>query len=436
MPWSPAPGSPLYNVGGYKPDINWTNKPARRPPGFKETGVTQAQETAIRRKNARLAAGKKAAAAAKPKPKPKPKPVVPSGGSLANTGPSPDVAALMGLDPNAMASAEFGPQYELLNRLRSQAESRYGGAARDVSGMYAQLADEFRRQEAGIKGQYGAAGKAYAGQLGSANKALQANFAQSRDEIAKRAARMGTTEGLGQLSAESAGQQNQYSGLLSAIAQNYQGLNTAEQQSSVNYNRDTAATTDLMGADARQNIMGALQSALDEYGNKELELRGSEGAARNKYGLSVAEMLQEAQQNAQSNALNQARLASEQELGRGKLELGAAELEQRTQEARNKALAPVKGPDFKNLPPDQALAAMAAQLYPNVGDSTRRAAIDAILHTFSRGAEGMDRQWNNVSEFMADVQRRNPNARDYSQLEALARLFYEKMAGGYNKPYG
>lgn len=432
MPWRPEPGSPLdVTSGSFKPGIDWTNR-KKRPPGYKETGVTMAQETAIRRRNTRLAAGKKAVAAAKPKPKPKPKPA--AGGSLANTGPSPEIAALMGLDPAAMAAAEFGPQYELLNRLRSQAESRYGGAARDVSGMYGQLADEFRRQEAGIKGQYGAAGKAITGQLSSANQALQSNFAKSREEIANRAARMGTTEGLGQLSAESAGQQNQYSGLLSAIAQNYQGLNTAGQQSAVDYNRDTAATTDLMGADAKQAMLGALQSALDEYGNKELELRGGEGAARNKYGLSVTDMLMEAQQNAQSNELNRAKLAQEGELGWGRLELGKSELAQRAREAVAKTTE-AKLPDFRSMPADVALGTMAQQLYPN-NPVAQRNAMSAIQDTLARGTAGGDKHWNNVTDFMADVARRNPGAVDYNQLEQLARIFYEKIAGGANKPYG
>src|SRR4030095_4794526 len=325
------------------------------------------------------------------------------------------------LDPGAMASREFDPQFQLLNKLQQQAEARYGKAGRDVSGMYAQLADEFRGQEAGINKQYGAAGAALKGQLASATGALSADMAKSRDEITKRAARLGVADVVPQLSNESAAEQNQYSGLLQAISQNYQGANTANQQADVSYNRNTAGTTDLMGVDARQNFEAMLQNALNEYGNKRLELQGQQMGAENKYALENQGMM---------NAQEKARADAAAEAARLKQQWNIAQLQYGPKAAE------AKEPDYNKLPSDIALSTMAQKLY-GTPDSQQNA-MRAILDTFQRGAksQGYKRNWTNVNDFLDALRYRNQGATDWDKLAALGSLYFSKQSGGGNKSFG
>ena len=355
-----------------------------------------------------------AAIRATPKPKPKsPASVVPNDSSL----------GMPTYDIESMLNAEFDPQYALLNRLRQQATSRYTTAGKEVGGMYEQLAKQFRGQEGGIKAEHAAAATALKNSLASATGDVANEFAKSRADIAERAARLGVETGAGQRMTEAADQQNNITGLMNAITQNWQGLNTAQQSSDIEYNRENANTTQMMGADARQSFAGMLQSALDDYGNKELELRGQEGAAGNKYRLSIADMLQEAQKNSQSNQIDQ-----------GKLLLGQAELAQRVKEAAAKAAASgAREIDYRNMPADRALEAMAAQMYPN--SQAAHNAMQAITDTISRGYRG-DRYWTDVQDFMDSVAARNTGANDYNSLAALARLYYGKITGGKNGAYG
>lgn len=376
--------------------------------GYKDTGFSMNDETAYRRAQSVRAAADAAAAAA-PKSKPK-KPASPNPAALAD---------LLGLDAGAMADKEFDPQFALLNQLASQATTRYGKAGKDVSGMYAQLADEFRKQESGIKGQYGAQDKALVSQQNAATGTMAADYAKSRDELASRAARLGVADTVPTLDKESANQQNQTAGLLSAIAANFRGANTMNQGSAVDYNRDTAATTDLMGADARQAFAMKLQQALDEYSNKNLELQGQKGAAENKYGLSIQE---------QENAQEKARADAEAAKSGQKLKWDIAKLQYAPKAAGE--------PNYKNMPADVGMATLAQKLYPNVGDSTRSNAVQAILDTVARGDKTGKKKWANVEDFLSSVASRNQGATDYNQLRALGRLYYEKIAGGSDKPYG
>jgi hypothetical protein len=189
--------------------------------------------------------------------------------------------------------------------------------------------------------------------------------------------------------------------------------------SAVDYNRDTAATTNMMGADAKQAFAMKLQQALDEYSNKRLELQGQKGAAENKYGIEV-----QGQQNAQEKT-------------RADAALQAAKMKQAMDIAKLQfAPKTAAEPNYKAMPADVAMTALAQKLYPNVGASTQHNAIQAILDTVARGDKTGKKKWSGVEDFLSSVASRNEGATDYNQLRALGRLYYEKIAGGSAKPYG
>ena len=369
--------------------------------------------------------------------------VKPSGGgtkkNYSSASPMPfslnDIGAQFG-DPNVMAHNQFAPQYDLLDQLSKQAEGKYTQAGNTIGGMYDSLAAAMRGEEAGIKKNYADTGSSIGKAFNDAVNATNNSFGQSRNEIAAIAKRLGVSAGIPSALAGGAEQQQRLSALLAANSANLQGVNSLLGNNDVAYNRNSADTARLAGVNAKKDYKSKLMDVLAGYGNKRLELQGAEQEAANKYGLSIADMKQQAQlahdkmladaqQNQQSNEFRQAQLLLDQ--SRFGLETDKFNASQ--------AAAANKAPS--NLSPYEALASTATKLYGNpvaAGNAAK-----AIEDTFTRGYNG-DKNWANASEFIDAVMRRNPNSMhnggDYQQLQQLALQFYTALAGGAGKGYG
>ena len=362
-----------------------------------------------------------------------------SGGHGGSAAPMPfslnDVGGQYG-DPNVMAANEFAPQYQLLEQMRQQANSKYSQAGNTIGGMYDALAKAMKGEESGIKANYAATGSAIGKAYNDAINETSHNFSQSNNEIAAIAKRLGVQAGVPAALAGGAEQQQRLAGLMAAQGANFQGVNALLGNNDVAYNRNSADTTRLAGVNARNDYKQKLLDVLAGYDNKGLELKGEENAAANKYGLSIADMKQQArlaeeklaadaQSQAQSNEFRQAQLMLDQaRFGLDTDKFNASQASQANQAN-------------KNLSPYEALASTANKLYGNPVSAGNAA--KAIEDTFTRGYNG-DKSWNNASEFIDAVMRRNPNSMhnggDYAQLQQLALQFYTMLAGGAGKGYG
>lgn len=338
----------------------------------------------------------------------------------------------LGLDADAMAAAEFAPQYQLLNQMRQQANKKYDSAGREIGGMYDSLAKATLGQESGIKQNYAGAGKSIGAAFNDAIKQTNQSFSGSRNDIAQIAQRLGVQAAVPSALSEGAEQQSRLVGLLGANKANTQGVNTLLGNNDVAYNRDTANTTKLAGVNARSDIKNRLMELLAGFGNKELELKGAEQAAENKYGLSIKDMMQQAELAREKMALESSSRAQSDELERAKLMLDQSKFGLEN----DKFLASQRPTLGKNATPYELLADAANKLYGNEVAATN--ASKAIEDTFTRGYNG-DQSWNNAADFINDVMRRNPrsmgNGGDSRQLQQLALQFYTALAGGAGKSF-
>lgn len=336
------------------------------------------------------------------------------------------------LDAAKMAADEFAPQYQLLNQLRQQANSKYTTAGKEIGGMYDSLAKATLGQEAGIKQNYAAAGSKIGGAFNDAINQTNKSFSGSRNDIAEIAKRLGVQAGVPSALSEGAEQQSRLVGLLGANKANTEGVNTLLGNNDVAYNRDTANTTKLAGANARTDIKNRLLDILAGYGNKELELKAGQSEAANKYGLSIKDMMQQAQLAREKMAMEASSKSQSDELNRARLMLDQAKygLE------NDKFLASQGNAASKASSPYELLAQTASKLYGN--DVAATNASKAIEDTFTRGYNG-DQSWNNAADFINDVMRRNPRSMgvggDSRQLQQLALQFYTALAGGANKSF-
>lgn len=352
-----------------------------------------------------------------------------AGGAIPNQAAalSPDIAAMLGLDPGQMAHNEFAPQYDLLNNLRIEAENKYGKAGHDVGGMYDALSKSIKGNEGAIKGQYSASGKGIGDAYNQAIAQTNQSFGDSRNQVAELAKRLGIEAGLPSALEDGVNQQGRLAGLLASNKANQQGVNTLLGNNDVAYNRESADTAGLAGVNARSDFKARLLDALNGFDNKSLELRGQEAQAANKYDLSIRDMMQ------QSQAARD-KLAHDDELGHARLLLDQGKLKLDSDKFNYEKGQPPKGSDPSKLGAYETLANLAGNLYGN--DVAANNAAQAIEDTFTRGAPGADRRWTDANEFLRDVAARNPNANDYRQLQQLALAFYEKIAGGANKTFG
>lgn len=343
-----------------------------------------------------------------------------------------DIGAQYG-DPNQMAANEFAPQYQLLDQMRKQATGQYDRAGNTIGGMYDALAKAMKGEESGIKQNYAQTGSTIGKAYNDAINETSHNFSQSNNEIAAIAKRLGVSAAVPSALSNGAEQEQRLAGLMAAQGANFQGVNALLGNNDVAYNRNSADTTRLAGVNARKDYKQKLLDVLSGYDNKGLELKAGEQAAANKYGMSIADMKQQARLAEEKLASDAAQNSAANEFRQAQLMLDQARFGLDT----DKFNASQANQGTKNLSPYEALASTANKLYGNPVSAGNAA--KAIEDTFTRGYNG-DKSWNSASEFIDAVMKRNPNSMhsggDYAQLQQLALQFYTMLAGGAGKGYG
>jgi hypothetical protein len=336
-----------------------------------------------------------------------------------------------GLDPNQMAANEFAPQYALLDQLARQSQAKYNAAGQQVGGMWDALSKATAGQESGIKKNYSTAGSAIGKAYNDATAATNNAFSQSRNQIADIAQRLGIGAAIPSALDDGSVQQARLVALLQNAGANHQATNTELGNNDVTYNRNQANLDTQAGINARAGFASQLMAALQDLGNKRLGLQGQQSQAANNYGLSISK-----QKAADANAA--AARASTDQYHQAQMMLEAAKLKQAADQFNQTQGSAAN----KNLSATEYLAQMANNEYGgNLLAATN--AKNAILDTIAQGGplhpgDAPTNHWANASDFVQSVLNRNPNSQhsggDYRQLEQLALDYYNRLAGGANKP--
>lgn len=334
-----------------------------------------------------------------------------------------------------MASKEFKPQYDLLNQLSGQAKTKYNAAGKNVGGMYDALAKAMRGEETAIKADYGANSSAVGNAYNNAIKSVKDNQTNSNNDVAAIARRLGVSEAVPAANQDGNNQAALLQGLMQSNKAN--SMSTSQQlgQNEVDYNRNSADTTQMAGINARSDFQSKLMDVLGGYDNKRLEVKANQGQAENKYGLSIADMIQQAQlahdkiaatsqSDAASAAAKAQQDASANEFKQAQLGIQQGQLDLANDQFKYKASHPAAA-KTSNMDPYEKLASTASYLYHG-NDVAAANARKAVTDTLSRGYNG-NTNFATVQDFIKAVLGRNPGAHDADQLAQLAATFYSGL---------
>lgn len=325
-----------------------------------------------------------------------------------------------------MAAADFANQYAMLDKMRGQTTTRYDAAGRDMGGAYDALSKAMRGEVAGIRNNAAQTANTIGGTYNNALNQTRAGYDKSQSDVAALARSLGVEAALPAAQQESRNQENLLSGLIADSGASSMSLARQLGENAANYQGWSADTARLAGNNARSDFKSKLMDALAGLDTKRLEIAGNETQARNQYQMEIQKMQQQAAAQAADAAYKQQRDSVADELAKAKLALDQSRFGLETDKYNNSLNNPAAG---ASKDPYVRLADAAKQLYPGAGQVTLTNAIAAVSDTFSRGYQG-DRQWTDAGDFVGDVLRRNPNARDRDQLAAMAYQFYTDVVSG------
>lgn len=339
-----------------------------------------------------------------------------------NTDPFIDFYA--GLDPEKMVRREFDPQYSLISQMEGQAKKRYTAAGNEIGQGWDLLAKSIAGREKGLKAAGTARTKAATSGFENVGKKSDAAIDQARAQLIADAQRTNTMEQIAPLLAQLASQKATLRSESGSRGANWGAFETQMGANEVEANRLAADNAKWGGIGARADFSTRLQSALDELGNKRLEIKGNEGGAFNKYSMDLAGARTSAKAAWDALQTQRADQAIKIAASEAKAAADAAKA------AQPKAIDPSK------LTPAEYLAYTAKGLYSRPGEGGGRAqnAANAIMDVARSG-----KRWTNVTQFVNDVLKNNPNAShaggDARQLAQLANDYYLRVTGGANKPW-
>jgi hypothetical protein len=343
-----------------------------------------------------------------------------------------------------MAHDEFVPQYELLDNQRKQTAAKYKTAGHDVGGMYDALAKAMRGEQAGIKTDNAATTSKIGGAYNDAIQATKTDAAKDDAQVAAMARRLGVDAAMPDAQAQSNDTTALLTGLLAANKANQTSVSTQLGQNEVDYNRNSADSANMAGVNARSDFASQALDANNNFDNQQLQLKGAEGTAKNKYGLTIADMLQQSQlahdkiaadqQQAQMAALAKAQQdAADNEFRQAQLGISSGQLDLANDKFKASQEAAANKPAAVSKDPYVVLAQTADHLY-NGNKVASGNAVKAVQDAFARGGH-----FATAQDFVKYLLSRNGGGhpQDAAQLMQLGTNFYNALAsGGAGKPIG
>lgn len=318
---------------------------------------------------------------------------------------------------SAMAAAEFAAQLKLLDQQTKQATGQYNKAGIDSKAMYDSLAKDMRGEITGIKGNYAATGKSIGGAFNDAVNSNNAGFKAGRSELEAMAKRLGLTQALPQAEMDGYTQQQRLNGLLNSNKASATALNAGLGNNDVQYQGKQADIANFEGVNSKNDYHQKLLSMLGEFSNKKIDLAGDQSAAKNKYGLQIADMNSRSRSDWDKNQTDLENNRARNEIAFKNTEIKAGKAKQVVD---------------KNLTAFQKLTRSAGMMYGNDPDAQKAT---KIIVDLMQGGWGGKTNWGSASEFVTDVLKSNPPAAS-SQLTELAMQFYADFNKGSTGAYG
>lgn len=300
--------------------------------------------------------------------------------------------------------------------------------------MYDALAKSMQEQTGTVAKQYDTTAQNLDAAFQGATNDINATAATSMDNVSAQLKKLGIQEAGAEAFDSQAQEQGRAVNNVAGIQASFAGANEALKQSQQDYLTNSANTAGIAGANARADIMQALQQTLGGYDAKELEIKAQEGGTLNDYLMQIAGMQQESNAAAQGSFLDwldqqndQQRWAFEQEESRRRWESenemerarAALELEKFQQEVASGGAG--NRENWDNNAPGY-IANLASQYFDD--PQMAGAVADQIMTAFAH-APAQDKQ--TASGFIRFVNNRFPGNANRAQYAALAGALAQAM---------
>jgi hypothetical protein len=299
--------------------------------------------------------------------------------------------------------------------------------------MYDQLANKTASQADAIRGQYDQTGQ----QIGQAyNQALNSvsdAYGKNQAAIFEMLQRLGIGQA-GGASLGSMGAEMQRSvGDIASRQASRGAFNSQQGQNEIDYNRRTADTERLAGKNKQSDLTRNYQNQKGQLDLKLLDLKSGEAGAVNKYGMSIAQMQQQAQQQALDDFYKKIQL----QISAGNLDTERGRLEFDTQKWQSQMMADqLKAQQSTGGGPTDPYSVLSQQAtLLNSGNSNAAADdVDTVMLAYKLAAQTSNSGNPPLTAILQKLpQNQTPSKR--RALEALASTWYKTLGTtGSNVP--
>lgn len=319
-------------------------------------------------------------------------------------------------DPEAMAAADFAPQYSALDKIVAQAQQRYDVANRDIGSMYEGLAQATLGRLPEVKQRYAETDTSLDSAYKDAMNSVSGSFQKSTNDITELMNRLGIQQAAPTVLGNS---KTELVNAIADLAKRSQGnrqLNTALGNNEQSYLGKTADTNRLAGKNAQADLLKHLQDIQAQNDQKRLSIDSERAQAANSYRNQFQKLIADQQQN----AIDTYQKERQWQLSNRNADLAEGRLALDTQ----KYTSGLEQTDYLNSlkqssDPVDSLSNMAIRVYSDPQDAAN--ASQAILNTYSSG------DYVSLGQFLQDVNNISNDALERQRLQQLAISFYTKL---------
>jgi hypothetical protein len=330
---------------------------------------------------------------------------------------APDFSALAA----QQLSSVYGPQHQIINNLRSQANSNATTSNAALKAMYAALQKDIGAQSATINRDYNTEKTGISNAYTGGRKQIANTYTQANNEVVAKLDKLGISAAASdpRLLAQNAQDSSFLQGLLTSSNQGAQNAANLQQKSSLDYNTGQRNAAGAAGIESRNALAALLSNRLSDLGNQELGVSSQQAAAQNTLMTQLSSNYTSQQQQ----------LAS-------MLYQSYADKEA-AQEKLNTASQPTTYQQFQMMGPMDKAYAEAAKLFGTGND----AASQAVNLAMSIDPNQTNNPYQYINAVLEKNRQAGASALPEDQLRTIVAYIWDQMnpntASSYGQsPYG
>ena len=334
-------------------------------------------------------------------------------------------------NPSEMTEEQYAPQFAMLDRLNSDARSRYNTNNAQMGNMYGALQNSIRGDATGIKTNYDTAGKELATNYSNTQKSVAGAQSASKAQTAEIFKRLGIEAAAPETMASTDAANDVWNKLMASSNQRATTANTENKASSLDYNNSMQQRAGFEGKNQQAGLLGQFQDFLNQNEVKRLGIQSEKSQTQSGYQMKLMDMYKGMADSQTSSSNAQYKMQMDQ----AKADLDATTLQNtiNNQEVDNN----LEADKFKQsqMSPYDKLA-QAAQGYSNIwGGPSNTSGMANLVAAQWQGKDSEEfmradqSQSLNGQEFIRQLMIENPNLTPASQaaLQSIGMQYFNNM---------